>query len=701
MKKNNTKAASAELLPQTELKGYAKFKKTLDDNGYLFCSFIIPFAIMWMIFISMRVFPFGPGSVLVLDLNGQYVYFFEALRNAVFGDASLLYSWSRSLGGEFMGIYAYYLASPLSYIVCLFPKENMTEALLLIELIKAGLCGATMSYYLRKTRPEANEMFTIAISCAYALCSYAVVYGHNTMWIDALIWLPLVVLGLEMLIKEHRFVLFCVSLTMTCLSTFYIGYMVCFFVVLYAFYYYFAGSAGKNNLTGEKYHFPKSVGRVILASLISILASCIIIIPTYYSLSFGKNEFAPITNWAKEFVSRFDLLEFISKLFIGAYDTVDVKGLPFVYCGTIVLLMLPVYFMAKRVTLREKLGALAIMLILVLSMNLSIIDIVLHGFQKPNWLNYRYSFLLIFIMLVLAHRALEEIETIRIPYIGASAAGIGLLVLIIQFANYDHVDTFYCIWLSIILLIIYVAILIPRIKSRLKPILTTVLAVVICTEAFISGVINTNSLDANVTFSPRDTSSQTWLEGYSNFMSRMRGIVGLVQEADSSFYRMENIDVRKVCDNHALNVRGVSASTSTLNAKTIRFLKKLGYASESHWSEYEGNTLVADSLLGIKYKIFTTEQREDIQSLFKQYDYIQHNFTTGEDEEKSLYAYLNPYALSLAYASNPDLLDFNINNYTSPFDLINDLITAMLGEDTKVEVYKKIDYTIDYDKSSE
>ena len=84
MKKNSNKAASAELLPQTELKGYAKFKKTLDDNGYLFCSFIIPFAIMWMIFISMRVFPFGPGSVLVLDLNGQYVYFFEALRNAVF-----------------------------------------------------------------------------------------------------------------------------------------------------------------------------------------------------------------------------------------------------------------------------------------------------------------------------------------------------------------------------------------------------------------------------------------------------------------------------------------------------------------------------------------------------------------------------------------------------------------------------------------
>ena len=69
---------------------------------YLSLAFILPVVIMYIIYIAMEIHPFGESSVLVLDLNGQYVYFFEALRNFVRGDASLLYSFSRALGGEFI-----------------------------------------------------------------------------------------------------------------------------------------------------------------------------------------------------------------------------------------------------------------------------------------------------------------------------------------------------------------------------------------------------------------------------------------------------------------------------------------------------------------------------------------------------------------------------------------------------------------------
>ena len=72
--------------------------------------------VMWVIYICMEVFPFGEESVLVLDLNGQYVYFFEELKNIIYGDGSLLYTFSRAMGGEFMGIFAYYLSSPFSFI---------------------------------------------------------------------------------------------------------------------------------------------------------------------------------------------------------------------------------------------------------------------------------------------------------------------------------------------------------------------------------------------------------------------------------------------------------------------------------------------------------------------------------------------------------------------------------------------------------
>ena len=88
---------------------------------YLMLAFFIPFVIMYVLYLAMEVHPIGERSVLILDLNAQYVYFFEALRNFIYGDVSLLYSFARSLGGEFMGIYAYYIASPFSYLVALFP----------------------------------------------------------------------------------------------------------------------------------------------------------------------------------------------------------------------------------------------------------------------------------------------------------------------------------------------------------------------------------------------------------------------------------------------------------------------------------------------------------------------------------------------------------------------------------------------------
>ena len=95
-------------------------KISSSEYSYLIFAFLVPAIIMYVVYVAMEIHPFGDNSVLVLDLNGQYVYFFEALRNFVRGDASLLYSFSRALGGEFMGIYAYYLASPFSYFNMLF-----------------------------------------------------------------------------------------------------------------------------------------------------------------------------------------------------------------------------------------------------------------------------------------------------------------------------------------------------------------------------------------------------------------------------------------------------------------------------------------------------------------------------------------------------------------------------------------------------
>ena len=91
-----------------------------------FLSFLLPPAILFISYALFKVYPFGERSVLSLDLNAQYVYYFDYMYDVFAGKESLFYSWSRNLSGEFMGIIGYYLASPFNFIVWLFPRKMIT-----------------------------------------------------------------------------------------------------------------------------------------------------------------------------------------------------------------------------------------------------------------------------------------------------------------------------------------------------------------------------------------------------------------------------------------------------------------------------------------------------------------------------------------------------------------------------------------------
>ena len=710
-----------------------KMAKHFDKNGFLYLSFAVPAILFFLVFILQDTYPFGKLSVLVLDLNGQYVYFFEALRKAIYGDASLLYSFCGTLGSEFIGTYAYYLASPLSYLVALFPAGAMTEFLLCLELLKCGLCGLTMAYYLHKTRPLANDLITISVSTMYALSAFAVVMAHNTMWIDALILLPLITYGIERMINYGHFKLFVISFTLALYCNYYIGYMLCFYVFLYFFYYYFFASDrkssiyatvqdGRNNFVGEKAHFWKSLLRIGAASVISLMIAAAILLPTYYSLTLGKTEFSD-TNWSfywfkevagKDPLFKFTPIDFISKLFIASYDSVRRTGFPFVYCGMLTLILVPTYFVSKRVTRRQKIGAGLMLGVLMLLMMIAPLDLVMHGFQEPNWLNYRYSFIFSFIALVLAHRALELLHTVPFKKTVIIASVWAILVVICSFftkemfsSSYPRRLTFFII-IPLACLILYefahYLLLSGRLNKVARDSMISTLAIIIVIEMFLGALLNTTGLNEDVTFSPKYTRDDgTWLEGYDNFIDRYRPVIEAIQASDDSFYRMEKEHLRKYGDNQAFAMRGTTGSTSTLNAKTIAFLKRLGYVSQSNISQHKGGTSVADSLLGIKYLLREKQEFPDNYYLTEYPILVEGNdkasFEYKYADNKYIYSYLNEYALSIGYTSNEAIKDYNITEFYSPFVTMNNMLTVLLGEDHTVTVFKELPYTFDYDSS--
>lgn len=638
------------------------------EKKYLLLCFLVPAALMWLIYIALKTYPFGESSVLVLDLNGQYVYYFEALRRLLHGEGSILYSFGRSLGGEFLGIFAYYLASPFSFIVALFPQKMITEALLVMFLLKVGLCGLNFGIYLDATRRK-NPVAAVIFSTMYALCAYAVVQQHNTMWIDNVLFLPLILLGIEQMIRFGKFKLYVVTLSLAILSNYYIGYMTCLFVAVYFFYYYFSRTPGERNPLGVRFHFAKSLGRIALFSVIAVCIASVIILPAYYSLTFGKTTFS---NPSFSLTQKFDFLDMITKMYFGSYDTVRPEGLPFLYCGMLTFLLLPLYFLAPQIRPREKIATGLLIAFFVISFNASTLDLVWHGFQRPNWLNYRQSFMLCFVFVLMAYKAFETLRETGYRYLLLSAGSIAALLVICQKLDYKNLPDFTAVWASLAFIAVYVAVLractVPDAETRQTGAL--VLAIVVSLEMFCGGLANMDSLNADVVISSRTS--------YRSFIDRVQPAVEAVQAQDDSFYRMEKTLHRKTNDNMALGMRGLSNSTSTLNAKVIKFLNLAGLSSKSHWSKYYGSTPVLDSITDIKYLI--AEDDEQVSPLYREVL-----------REGDLVAYENPYALSLAFGVDPDFVyyDFDDAHDATPFERWNRFITNMLGEEKTVKVFRK------------
>ena len=681
-------------------------KIAANQYSYLFFCFLIPAVIMYFVYVAMGIHPFGDSSVLTLDLNAQYVYFHEAFRNTLTGDGNMLYSFFRNLGGEFMGIYAYYVASPFTYIVLLFPQNMMLDAILTIMLLKVGLCGVTFGLYLHKHTRSVNKPIITCFAVMYALCSYAVAYQDNVMWMDALILLPLITYGIERLITNGRYMLFVISLSVAIMSHYYIGYMLCIFVFLYYFYFTFSHTRDEINPNKEKLHFAKSFARIAFFSLLAVAISAFIISCAYYSLSFGKDTFTN-PNW--NFKPKFPFFDMLTKFLPGSYDTVRPDGLPNLYCGPLTLILVPIYFLSKKITAREKTASAIFIVIFVMSFICSPLDLIWHGFQNPNWLNYRYSFLLCFILLIMGYKAIGNLRAAGNRLIFGVSALLLLFVIYaekLEFASYikaeGKLDTLKIIWLSALAIIAFLAILcliIRQKKITKRDGLAGILAALVCIEVFCSSlaIIEKHQIDVGGYVKGAGYSS------YNTYIGELRPIVSDLKEYDSGFYRMEKMNYRKVNDNMALGLRGLSSSTSTLNKEVIDYLGALGIASRSHRSVYSGSTPVTDSLLGIKYVI--DSQRNYRLNYF--YDKV---LTNGKYS-----AFYNPYALSIAYGVDSSVIEFDMEYDKSVpskkdktvFEKLNSMVSAMLGDDKASEIFvpiKKhkvdINYTCDMDYQS-
>ncbi len=619
-----------------------KIKTFIATNKSHILSFIIPAVILLAAYAFVGIYPFGEKSVLAVDFSSQYVYFFDYLKNVIFGEEGLFYNWSGSLSGGFYGTFAYYIASPFNLIVLLFPRENITEGLLVMLIAKISCAGLTMSLFLRKHR-KYSEFTAVVFSLCYALCGYSCANTINPMWLDAVALLPLIIMGLERMCRKRGFMLYTLTLLFAIMANYYTGYMLCIFSLLY---FAFLISSRKTFLRKQK------IGIFLFSSASAVFMAGIIIVPAVAPLFEGK-----LSGGLDrvEFRECFNMLDGLLKFYPTVYDSQRYNGLPFLYCGLFALIFAILYFMCKKVAVRERISSGVLCGLLMFSLYFKPLDNLWHGGRAPVWFEHRYSFLLIFMLVILGAKAFENLKELHARHFGT--AFFILLALLLtanafrsrEFKNAEYIGLFTLTALAIAGVCALLVKLFPKKQTK------AVIAIAVCAEL----IINTQSYLININ---GDFGYQK-REEYEPQIIEMRETADRIKANDSGFYRVEKTFHRAFNDNIAAGIYGVSFSSSVYNENVLKMMRQLGFGQYDWHTRYNGSTMLTDDIFGIKYVMSKDEKLVPYS-------------------ERDGIVYENPDALPIAFLADREIIGSEIDD-ENPFYCQENIASAILGNRTQ------------------
>lgn len=649
-------------------------EKTMTKKKYYTLSVLIPAVVILAIFMLFTITPLGNRTWLTIDLGQQYVDFFSYYQDTLLHHPEqFFYSFSKSIGGEMVSLWAYYLLSPFNLLFLLIPRSALAMGVSLLIFLKLVSCTVSFAVLLDVKFKQRNWT-TLLFALSYGFMSYLSANQFNVMWLDALIGLPLIILGVDALLQKRNPLYYVLPLSLTILSNYYTGYMICLFLGLYFPYAYLMA-----NETFSWKIFGKQFVHFIFYSVLSVGLIMVILLPTFYSL-LGSKGTATTIAWSLK--SEYNPLLMASKLFIGSFDFHEMqKGYPNIFVGSLALFSFLCYFKEKKIARSQRLYALFITVIILISFNIEMFDKLWHAGQLPNWYSYRFSFLFSFWMVFLGYQlALKKtavgIRETFVYFFLVLVTGIGFILFPQDYLQGWQIALGFGLSMGIL----YSLILIGRGKASHQKFLISFVVI----ELLLNSIITLSRLGyvMNSEFSAYQSSLQKWST--------------VLRPAENEFYRSEKTILRSKNDSLQVPTYGVSHFSSTFEKETERFFDAIGVRQGNAYVNYSNGTLLTDALLGIKNTFIETTnatynerwERKDLE-----------DFSTIASFDEG-HIVTNPNALSIAYPMKAILKSMKVPT-NHPITMQNQLANALSGTTSPKNIFTKVPYETTFENISD
>ncbi|MBQ9902016.1 MAG: YfhO family protein [Clostridia bacterium] len=632
--------------------------------AWLWLSGLLPIVGLLVIYMCMGIYPFGEKSVGNVDMLQQYVPFYASLKPAVFNGRGLEYASALGMGGSYWGLIGYYLTSPFAWLSLLVPNEYLHDYMAALELLKVGFAGMSFAYfYSRKFRRK--DLAVPLLSLCYAMSAFFLTHLCTIIWSDCLVLLPLIVWGLEEMLRGRRPWLYILCLSLAGIFNYYIAFMIGIYLILYtaAFLTTEFHSAGRTVIF-------KKIGMFAASSMLSAGIAAVILLPSALLVSESGNA-------SDEAVSGFwsmNPLRLIPQLFYHADNLIlaGEESPPLIYCSVFVVICLPLFFICKDIPGKIKIAFGGLSGFIALSLTVNRLNYLWHGAHIPNNLPYRFAFLLVFTLLIMAGFVMEHLDSVRAVTVDYVLLGI-LAAAAVSFFVQGRTNTVMLIG-TLALAIGYAVLLVLPAEKKMRH-TSAMLAVLVlaAAELISSGVMDWQSLN--------DESCYVQRSEYISHKRCMSDITEKISQSqhsvsDSDVYRISTLTEISLNDNVMFGHSGMSFFSSTNNGALMNLLDQAGYNCDGRVTYYyKSFTPLMDSVMNVRYVVY----KQNVGNP----PYLQ---AAGSSE--NYYAYRNTLALPRAFAVAEGVTGWNTSQ-SNPFEVQNDFVRRAVS-DSDLTVYQSL-----------
>ena len=618
-----------------------KIRNFFWQQRLILLSFIIPGLILLGLYAKIGIFPFGSLTLLISDMNSQYIDFMAEYQRILHGSGSLLYSWHAGMGLNFIGLFAYYLSSPLNLLLWFFPEKNLVDAVTLITTLKIAGCGLTFAIFLKNHfQREKPDTLLLVFSIFYALMSYTIAYSFNIMWLDGVLLLPLLCVMIDRLIHNQAWTGLCIVFSILFLSNYYIGYM----VGIYSVIYFLSETISQQESLSIK-DLLKKCGKFFVSVILAAGISAFLLIPSYFVLNNGMGLMGQNI---PAFSGQFLIADLFKKLLIGSYD--GLRGnLPYIFCGLLPVCCIPLYVFSSRISIKKKRLFFLQIVFLIISFNIAPLDFLWHAMDYPSWFPYRYAFILSFVLLIAAFEGCLHFTLSQRKILLFTISLLGGFVILYQKMDPEIFHGRF-LYLNLLFLLMYAFIFSFNIfRTKAGHILLLVLCILECW-------FNSD------TFMTQYQKNYTKRADYAAFRNQFKQTLSKIPQDPASFYRIEKTEIRTYNDPFNIGFSGISHFSSTASISQSRFLKKLGLDCYATWCIYSGGTIFSDSFLGIRYVM-----SDQTPNAF----YHQQSDSIWE----------NPFVFPAAFFTDRKIMDINLSETDDPVLLQNQILSVLASSE--------------------